>query len=76
MDDVEEHSAQDQEGRPEGREVHVHQVLPRDLLGAEVRVGRTAEGVNARQLGQVVAVEHRVWEVCKLGGEEELVVIR
>lgn len=67
MDDVEEHSAQDQEGRPEGRKVHVDQVLPRDLLGAEVRVGRAAEGLVARQLGQVVAVEHGVREVCKLG---------
>lgn len=71
VDDVEENSAQDQEGRPEGREVHVHQVLPRDLLGAEVRIGRAAEGLVARQLGQVVAVEHGVREVCKLGGERD-----
>lgn len=66
MNDVEKDSAQHEERWPEGWEVHVQQILPGNLVCSELWVSRTAVGLMAGQLWQVITVQHGVGEVCKL----------
>lgn len=66
MNDVEKDSTQHKECWPEGWEVHVQQILPGNLFCPKLWICRTTVGVLARQLWQVIAVQHGVWEVCKL----------
>lgn len=68
MNDVEEDSAQHEERWPKGWEVHVQQILPRDLVCSLLRLSRTTAGHMAGKLWQVITVQHGVWEVCKLEG--------
>lgn len=71
MNDVEKDPAQHEERWPEGGEVHVQQILPGHLVGSELWVSRAAAGLMARQLRQVVTVQHGVREVCKLREEDQ-----
>jgi len=77
VNDVKEDSAQHKERWPEGREVHVQQVLPRHLVCSELWILSTSTaGHMARQLWQVITVQHGVWEVCKLRVEDQVELIQ
>lgn len=76
MNDVEKDSAEYEERRPEGWEVHVQQILPGNLVCLELGMGRTTAGLMARQLWQVITVQHGVWEVCKLQVKDPVKLIQ
>lgn len=70
VNDVEKDSAQHEERWPEGWEVHVQQILPGNLVCPKLWISRTTAGHMARQLWQVITVQHGVWEVGKLQVED------